>query len=98
MKIPKNELKLGDIIRESYLGHEVFYKVVEAGETKLYDPKTFEPVYPIIVDGYVVNNGNRFGQRLLGENEVEFDVVYRENPEPYVPLSEVIKNSKKDES
>ena len=53
MKIPKNELKLGDIIRESYLGHEVFYKVVEAGETKLYDPKTFEPVYPIIVDGYV---------------------------------------------
>ncbi len=94
MKVKKEELKLGDIFRTEYKGAEIYNKVVEIADTPVYDPTTFEPVYLIIIDGFNPSNGNRFGERILQEEEKEFEILYRETPEIRTALSETIKSTK----
>ena len=91
VKIRKEQLKEGDIFVDEYRGFEIYCKVVEICSDPVYNVVTFEPTYPIIIDIYVPFKNVHLGYRKIQDEEQEFSVIYRENPEKYESVFEALK-------
>lgn len=94
MKVKVGELKVGDIITGvRFLQHSITCKVVEICPP-VYEPDTLEPVFPVMVDGFL--DGERFGWFKLSDNIDTVDLIYRENPSRYVTFGEVCDSEPED--
>ncbi len=92
IKVKKEELQIGDIIHYVHKGYDMFCKVEEKINAPLMKFPDNKIIYPVMVDGYFPENGNRFGRFKLSDDETEYELVYRENPTPLVPFEEIMNN------
>ena len=80
MKVKKEELQIGDILYQDYKGQQMACKVTEIFKEPLMRFSDKKIIFPVMVDGFFVETGDRFGHFKLSDDIEEFEVIYRENP------------------
>ena len=88
MKIPVEELKVGDVFElTNYNLLNKSFRVVEISKVPVYRASDFAKVYPVFCDCFDKEENKSLGYRTMSEEIKEVELLFRESEAKYEPFN-----------